>query len=84
MRHGYAVLGQCLQDTTAMTAIEAITQPLALARSDEHTASSRRNHPKRATTKPKPIMAMPVRIHASSVRSAAKWTRGSPADGLGI
>jgi hypothetical protein len=33
--------------------------------------SSRRKMPKRATTNPKPIRAMPVRIHASSVRSAA-------------
>ncbi len=62
----------------------ASDQPLALGGSDERTESSRRNHPKRATTKPKPIMAMPVRIHASSVRSAAKRTRGSPAEGQGI
>lgn len=34
----------------------------------------------RATTNPKAITAIPVRSHASMVRSAAKYTRGS-ADG---
>jgi hypothetical protein len=33
--------------------------------------------PKRSTTNPSPIKAMDVRCHASSVRSAAKKTRGS-------
>ena len=39
--------------------------------------TTRKKTPKRATTKPRPITARPVRIQASSVRSAAKWTRGS-------
>ena len=34
--------------------------------------NSLRNSPNRATTKPKPISASPVRIHAKNVRSAAK------------
>ena len=38
---------------------------------------SRKKSPKRATTNPNPIRASPVRIHASNVRSAAKYTRGS-------
>jgi hypothetical protein len=40
-------------------------------------AISRRKSPKRATTKPKPIIASPVRTQASKVRSAAINTRGS-------
>ena len=44
-------------------------------------AISRRKTPKRATTKPKPMRATPVRIHASSVRSSANATRGSRASG---
>src|SRR5882757_9565031 len=40
-------------------------------------SSSRRKRPKRATTKPKPIIASPVRIQAKSVLSAARYTRGS-------
>jgi hypothetical protein len=39
--------------------------------------SSRRKSPNRATTNPNPIIASPVRIHAKSVLSAAKYTRGS-------
>ncbi len=37
---------------------------------------SRKNNSKRATTNPNPIKARPVRIHASSVHSAAKYIRG--------
>jgi NADPH-dependent 2,4-dienoyl-CoA reductase/sulfur reductase-like enzyme len=35
-------------------------------------ANSRKNKPNRATTKPNPIIASPVRTHANKVRSAAK------------
>src|SRR5205807_1506492 len=37
--------------------------------------SWRRKSPKRATTKPRPIRAMAVRTHASSVRSLARCSR---------
>ena len=40
-------------------------------------AIRRRNNPNRATTNPKAMTVRPVRTQASSVRSAAKKTRGS-------
>ena len=38
---------------------------------------SRKNNPNRATTKPKPISAMPIRTHAHNVLSAARPVRAS-------
>src|SRR5579859_4626728 len=36
--------------------------------------NSRRSSPRRSTTKPKVMVARPVRIHARNVRSFAKWS----------
>lgn len=46
-------------------------------------ASLRSSRPKRATTKPSPMMAMAVRAHASSICSLASRSRAAFCEGEG-
>ena len=62
---------------TSTTPIHCDTAPWWCGKSGRTAANSRRNSPNRATTNPKPISDRPVRTQASSVRSAARRTRGT-------
>lgn len=75
---------RCCQAAAAIVTAPSATKPVPIMTEPVNRGGTsarvdivRRNKPKRATTNPMPITAMPVRNHANSVRSDAKKIRGS-------